>query len=99
MTGTFSTAERSYPSQRSGAAAGRSYPTPEARGGSQEEQPEERCLRRHRRAYRSYPTLKIRNGGGKEIPLIQGKEQLLCFAGVAVKRYPKSKVRKFQVRW
>ena len=39
MTGTFSTAERSYPSQRSGAAAGRSYPTPEARGGSQEEQP------------------------------------------------------------
>ena len=33
------TAERSYPSLRSGAAAERSYPTPEARGGGQEEQP------------------------------------------------------------
>ena len=29
-----------------------------------------------------------KNGGGKEIPLIQGKEQRLCFAGAAVKRYP-----------
>ena len=33
------TAERSYPSPGSGAAAGRSYPTPEARGGGREEQP------------------------------------------------------------
>ena len=33
-------------------------------------------------------TLKVRNGGGKEIPLIQGKEQQLCFAGAAMKRYP-----------
>ena len=32
--------------------------------------------------------LKVRNGGGKEIPLNQGKEQWLCFAGAAVKRYP-----------
>ena len=56
-------------------------------------------LRRCRRAYRSYPTLKIRNGGGKEIPLIQGKEQWLCFAGAAVKRYPTPKVREIQVRW
>ena len=32
--------------------------------------------------------LKVRNGSGKEIPLIQGKEQWLCFAGAAVKRYP-----------
>ena len=32
--------------------------------------------------------MKVRNGGGKEIPLIQGKEQRLCFAGAAVKRYP-----------
>ena len=37
---------------------------------------------------KSYPTLKVRNGGGKEIPLIQGKEQWLCFAGAAKKRYP-----------
>ena len=37
--------------------------------------------------------------GGKEIPLIQGKEQQLCFAGAAVKRYPTLKVRETQVRW
>ena len=36
----------------------------------------------------SYRMLKVRNGGGKEIPLIQGKEQWLCFAGAAVKRCP-----------
>ena len=63
-------------------------PTPEARAGVQEEQPEERWLRRHRRVLRSYPKLKVRNGGGKEIPLVQGKEQWLCLAGAAVKRYP-----------
>ena len=83
---------------------------PEARGGDpeepprgwasgQEEQPEERWLRRHRRAWRSYPTLKVRKGGGKEIPLVQGKEQRLCFAGAAMKRYPRPKVRETQVRW
>ena len=32
--------------------------------------------------------MKVRNCGGKEIPLILGKEQWLCFAGAAVKRYP-----------
>ena len=32
-------AKRSYPHQRPGAAARRTYPTPEARGGSREEQP------------------------------------------------------------
>ena len=35
----------------------------------------------------------------EEIPLIQGKEQRLCFAGAAVKRYPTPKVRETQVRW
>ena len=34
---------------------------------------------------------KVRRGGGEEIPLVQGKEQQLCFAGAAVKRYPTSK--------
>ena len=29
----------------------------------------------------------------EEIPLIKGKEQWLCFAGAAVKRYPTPKVR------
>ena len=32
--------------------------------------------------------MKVRNSSSKEIPLIQGKEQGLCFAGAAVKRYP-----------
>ena len=43
--------------------------------------------------------LKVRTGGGEEIPLIQGEEQQLRFAGAAVKRYPTPKVRETQVRW
>ena len=41
-----------------------------------------------------------RSGGvaSKEIPLDQGKEQWLCFAGAAVKRYSTPKVRETQVR-
>ena len=31
---------------------------------------------------------KVRRGGGEEIPLVQGKEQRLRFAGAAVKRCP-----------
>ena len=50
-------------------------------------------------AERSYPTFKVRRGGSEEIPLVQGKEQWLRFAGVAVKRYPMSKVRETQIRW
>ena len=42
--------------------------------------------------------MKVRKGGGEEIPLIQGKEQWLRFAGVDVKRYPMPKVRETQVR-
>ena len=42
---------------------------------------------------------KVRRGGGEEIPLIQGKEQGLRFAGAAMKRYPMPKVRETQVRW
>ena len=38
-------------------------------------------------------------GRREEIPLIQGKEQRLCFAGAAVKRYPTPKVRETQERW
>ena len=72
---------------------------PEARAGGREEQPEEWGLCRHRRAKRSYPTLKVRNGVSKQILIVQGKEQRLCFAGAAVKRYPTSKVRETQVRW
>ena len=42
--------------------------------------------------------MKVRKGGGEEIPLVQGKEQGLRFAGIAVKRYPMPKVREIQVR-
>ena len=69
-------------------AAGKSYPTSK-----------EQWLHGHRRAERSYSTFKVRRGGGEEIPLVQGKEQWLCFAGAAVKRYPKLKVRETEVRW
>ena len=42
--------------------------------------------------------MKVMNGGSKEIPLVQDKEQWLCFAGAAVKRYPTHKVREIQVK-
>ena len=42
--------------------------------------------------------MKVRNGGGDEIPFVQGKEQRLCFAGTAVKRYPTPKLRETQVK-
>ena len=63
------------PYPRLGAAARRSNPTSK-----------EQWLRRRRRAWRSYSMFKVRRGGSEEIPLIQGKEQWLCFAGAAVKR-------------
>ena len=43
--------------------------------------------------------MKVRKGSGEEIPLLQGKEQRLHFAEIAVKRYPTPKVRETQVRW
>ena len=52
-----------------------------------------------RRAEKSYSTFMVRRGSHEEIPLVQGKAQWLHFAGAAVKRYPKSKVRETQVRW
>ena len=65
-----------------------------------EEQPtsKEWRLRGCRRAERSNSKFKVRRGSCEVIPLIQGKEQRLCFAGAAVKRYPTSKVRETQVR-
>ena len=58
----------------------------------------EQQLCRFRRAERSYSTFKVRRGGREEIPFVQGKEQRLCSAGAAMKRYPMSKLRKTQVR-
>ena len=49
-------------------------------------------------AERSCFTFQVRRGGCEEIPLVQGKEQRLRFAGAAVKRYPSSKVTEAQVR-
>ena len=43
--------------------------------------------------------MKVSKGGGEKIPLTQGKEQWLHFAGATVKRYPTPKVRETQVRW
>ena len=51
-----------------------------------------------RRAERNYSTFKVRRGGGEDIPLVQGKQQQLRFAGATVKRYPTSKIRETQVR-
>ena len=73
---------------RSGAAAKRSNPTSK-----------ERWLHRRRRAERSYSVIKVRRDGCEEIPIVQGKEQRLRFAGAAMKRHPTSKVRNTQVRW
>ena len=42
--------------------------------------------------------LKVGRDGRGEIPLVQGKEQQLHFAGAAMKRYPTSKERETQVR-
>ena len=59
---------------------------------------EEWWLHGYRRAERSYSKFKVRRGGRKKITLVQGKEQWLRFAGIAVKRYPTTKVRETQVR-
>ena len=59
----------------------------------------ERWLRGHRMARCSKSTFKVRRGSHEEIPLVQGKEQQLRFAGAAVKRYPRSQVRETQVKW
>ena len=39
-------------------------------------------------AARAQEGREVRRGSGEEIPLVQGKEQWLCFAGAAMKRYP-----------
>ena len=59
---------------------------------------EEWRLHIQKKAKRSYSTFQVRRSGQEEIPLFQGKEQWLRFAGAAVKRYPMSKVRETQVR-
>ena len=80
--------------------AERSYPTSEVRGGGREEQPHVQGAVAvwTQEGLEELFHVKVRRGSGEEIPLVQGNEQWLCFAGAAVKRYPTSKVRETQVR-
>ena len=81
-------------------AAERSIPTPEARGGSREYQPHAQGAMAAwaQEGLEELSNFDVKKGGGAEIPLVQGKEQWLHFAGAAMKRYPTSKVRETQVR-
>ena len=78
-----------------------SYCASEARGGSQEEQPHAQGVVAVplQEGLKEPPHVEGQEGQREEIPLIQGKEQRLCFAGAAVKRYPTPKARETQVRW
>ena len=89
------------PRPRSGEAAERSYPTPEVRGGGWEEQPQIQGVAAALEQEGDEELLHIqdRRGGHEGIPLVQGKEQWLRFAGAAMKSYLTSKVRETQVRW
>ena len=74
---------------------------PEARGGGREDQPHVQgaVAAQAQEGLEELFHVEGQKGGSEEIPLIQGKEQWLCFAGAAVKRYPTPKVRKTQVKW
>ena len=83
------------------AVTGRRNPTPKARGSSWEEQPHIQGVvaALAQEGLEEPSHVEGQEGQGEEIPLIQGKEQRLCFARAAVKRYPTPKVRETQVRW
>ena len=74
---------------------------PKVRGHGPEEQPhlQGAVAARVQEGLEELFHVQVRRGGGEEIPLVQGKEQQLYFAGAAVKRYPTSRVRETQVRW
>ena len=74
---------------------------PEVRGGGWEEQPYFQGVVAAWSQDGQEELLQVQGqeGGREDIPLVQGKEQQLCFVGVAVNRYPMSKVRETQVRW
>ena len=100
--------ERSYPSPKvrapgcnSPGATERSFPTPEARGGGREELSHLQgvAAAQLQEGREELLHVQFRSDGSEEIPLVQGKEQQLHFAGAAMKRYPTSRVRETQVRW
>ena len=77
---------RSYPtplSPRPGATGGRTNPTPEARGGGREDQPHVQgaVAAWAQEGLEELSHVEGQEGVGEEIPLIQGKEQWLRFAG------------------
>ena len=74
---------------------------PKARGGGREGQPHVQGVAavRAQEGLGEPSNIEGQEGRREEIPLIQGKEQRLRFAGAAMKRYPTPKVRETQVKW
>ena len=72
----------------------------EARGGGQEDQPHVQGAMAAwaQEGLEELSHIEGQEGCGEEIPLVQGKEQRLRFAGAAMERYPTPKVRETQVR-
>ena len=62
------------------------HPKPGVVAGRSNLSSKERWLCGHRRAESIYSTFKVSRGSSEEIPLIQSKEQQLCFAGAVMKR-------------
>ena len=83
------TAEKSYPSPRSGAAVGRSYPTSEVRDGGWEELPHARGQGRRPGG----PTPRPRSGGCAGAGGPSGAIPCWRSGRAVVRRYPSSKVR------
>ena len=96
--GALSTAERSYPESK---VKGSQEKPPRIRGqGQWPVGATQGAVAAWAQEGLVEPTdLEGQEGLGKEIPLVQGKEQWLCFAGAAMKWYPTPKVRETQVRW
>ena len=88
------------PGCNSTGAAKRSFPTSEVRGGGREEKPHVlgAVAARAQEGLEELLHVQGQRGGSEEIPLVQGKEQRLRFAGAAVKKYPMSMVRETQVK-
>ena len=78
--------------------AERSYPSLKFRCGGREELPHVQGVVAARAQDGREELLHIQGQEGWP-SLIQGKEQWLCFAGAAVRRYPMFKGRETQVRW
>ena len=72
----------------------------ELRGSSREEQPQVQgaVAAREQEGLEELVHIKVRRGGGEEIPLVQGKEQRLRFAGAALKRFLSQGVAKWGMR-